>query len=50
MAGCVNLDSKQPKRGVVGSSIDTGEGGHLEVKASSHADERVAPVLSGLPE
>jgi len=44
------LTLNSPSAVMVGSSIDTGEGGHLEVKASSHADERVAPVLSGLPE
>jgi hypothetical protein len=48
--GCVNLDSKQPKREEVGSSMILEKAAILEVKASSHVDERVAPVLSGLPE
>jgi len=34
----------------VGSSIDTGEGGRLEVKASNHCEEWFAAILSDLPE
>jgi hypothetical protein len=39
-----------PSAVMVGSSIDTGEGGHLRVKALNHDEEWFAAILSGLPE
>lgn len=50
MEGCVNLDSKQPKREEVGSSMILEKAAILEVKASSHDEKRFAAVWSGLPE